>query len=101
MVYIGNPILYLNYPNHFYIFFVFSTFASGTLFLLFILSLPFTFRLAEGYGRLDHRGGRYVRPGVHASLCRRGFFPSAKRLGGEFGSCWRWIFFILPKNHGL
>jgi hypothetical protein len=29
------------------------------------------------------------------------FFPSAKRLGGEIGSCWRRVFSIFPKIKGL
>ena len=36
--YIRNPILFLNYCNHFYIFFLFRTFAWGTIFLLLIIS---------------------------------------------------------------
>ena len=52
-----------------------------------------TFRLVER---------RYAWPGVRGSLRVRGFFfSSEKKLGDEFGSCWRCIFFIHPKNHGL
>jgi hypothetical protein len=29
------------------------------------------------------------------------FFPSAKRLRGEIGSCWRCVFSIFPKIKGL
>jgi hypothetical protein len=40
---IANPIQFLNYPNHFYVFFLSCTFASGILFyfLLFLSTSTF------------------------------------------------------------
>ena len=42
-----NPILFLNYPNHFYIFFLSCTFASGTISYSLFFPRPSTFRLAS------------------------------------------------------
>jgi len=45
--YIRNPKLFLNYSNYFYIFFLFCTFASGTLSYYLFFPRPSTFRSAD------------------------------------------------------
>jgi hypothetical protein len=69
-----NPILFLNYPNQFYIFYLYCTFASGTLFYSLFFPRPSTFRLAD---------------------------LRFKRLGGWIRSCWRGVFTHLAKNRGF
>ena len=85
---IRNPILFLNYSNNFYIFFLSCTFVSGTLpYYLFFLH-HFTFRLGT--------------TPKHVTLRRmRWFFGSPKRLGEWIRSCWREIFSHLTKNQRL
>jgi hypothetical protein len=42
--------------------------------------------------------GEDTQPRICASLrAKAGFFPSAKRLGVEFWSCWRQFFSFFPK----
>jgi hypothetical protein len=82
--YIRNPILFLNYPNNFYICFLSYTFASGTIsYSLFFLT-SFHLRLDDGYVL-----------GRHADISERSVdFPKRRRIG----SCWRAISFNLTKK---
>ena len=88
--YIRNHILFLNYHNHFYIFFLSCTFASGTISYSLFFPRPSTFRLAD-----KHVGWEKIRV-TRKRVTLRGtgrLFPSSKRLGGWIRSYWRWVFF--------
>jgi hypothetical protein len=78
--YIRNRILFLNYPNHFYIFFLSCTFAAGTLSYSLFFLCPSTFRLVD-----KHTREKICATPKHVTLRETGWlFSSSKRLG-------RWI----------
>ena len=69
-----NPILFLNYPSHFYKLFLSCTFTSATLYYSLLFFRPSTFRSATPYTRLDWREGIRSTSGPRVFTRNEGFF---------------------------
>ena len=93
--YIRNPILFLNYFNHFYIFFLSCTFALGILSYSLFFLRPSTFRLTDKHAR--EKKIRVTQK--HVTLRETGWlFPSSKRLVDGLEVVGEGFFLILLKT---
>jgi hypothetical protein len=87
--YIRNHILFLNYPNHYYIFFLSYIFASGIISYSLFFVRPSTFRLTDKHARREKICATWKCVTLHGIWW---FFSSSKRLGEWIRSFWRGVF---------